>query len=220
MAKNDLPEPDQLLVRIAKDEGLTEEEELVLVSLLTEWGNEGLPRERSQDDLYAYLVVLNKSGLKKHYKLLDRFLDAKDALTVSFVLETLCVDWQMSGEYLQRAISFAIGAPWDSEGDAREQALKVLGEYLRADLSPETLKNVKKLSKPQKEVSLLLLQTVNDEDNNNWVRQASYFALCRAYGIEWEQLPPECTLICFDKNDPSIDKTLLSKVESLVSCLN
>lgn len=216
-AKSDLQDPDQLLVRIAKGESLTEKEESLIVELLTDWGSGECPRGRSEDDLYSYLVVLNKAGLKKYYRVLERFLELKDALTVSFVLETLCVDWQMSSEYLQRAISFAIGAPWDTEGDAREQALKILGEYLRGDLSPKTLKDQIKLSGSQKEVVSLLLATTLDEENNNWVRQASYFALCRAYGMDWEQLPPECSLIHFDQNDKSVDQKLLSSIKNLLS---
>jgi hypothetical protein len=221
MGKTDLADPDQLLSKLANGKSLEAEEETQIVELLQAWGRGDSARERTLDDLYAYLVVINKANLVQHHRVLERFLDAKDALTVSFVLETLCLDWNLSAEYLERAVSFSIGAPWDSEGDAREQALKILGEHLRSQSLCEKVKKGA-ISESQERVLALLLATVEDCDNDNWVRQAAYFAICRAMGREWSELPPECSLLQFDSedsgsDDPHLDKELLEKVRNICS---
>lgn len=214
MGKTDLPDPDQLLSKLANGNSLEAEAEAQILELLQSWGKGDSARERSLDDLYGYLVVLNRAKLVQHHRIIERFLDAKDALTVSFVLETLCLDWNLSDEYLERAVSFSLGAPWDSEGDAREQALKILGEHLRAKGLAEAIA-LGEVSQSQQRVLALLISTLEDIDNDNWVRQAAYFALCRAMGREWEELPPECSLLHFEAADTELDIELIEEAKRL-----
>lgn len=217
MGKTELADPDQLLGRLSEGKELSDDESLQLISLLEGWGADGSFRERSLDDLYAYLVVMRKARLTEHHRLLEKFLDTKDTLTVGLVLETLCVDWSLSSEYLERAVSFSIGAPWDTDGDAREQALKILGEHLRSSHLPSVIDGTRDLSTSQKEVLNLLFNTTEDPDNSDWVRQAAYFSIARGFGRDWEELPPECSLLSFEENSEDVDREMLNKVKALLS---
>ena len=195
--------PEELLSKVSKGSQLSAEEVEQAVLALKSW-YEDKPRENSVNDLYAYLVLLKVSDLKEHHKLVSSFLREKDALIVSLVIEILCMNWNLTEEYLQHIISIAVGLSWDVDGDAREQAIKVLGEYL----------NQKK--EKDSKILELLFGILEDQKNDLFLRKTAYNSINRAMDVEWEDLPADCTLIEFDKEDKAVNYDLLKKAKNLI----
>ena len=46
------------------------------------------------------------------------------------MLEILCLKWGGTDLYVERLMHFAIGVPWDGDGDLRQTACKILGSYI------------------------------------------------------------------------------------------
>ena len=215
-------DPEELLTKLAHHQSLSTEEVSSVLNTLKLWGKDDKAREISLDDLFNFLVVCKKANLKEHHRLIANFLNLHDALTVSFVLELLCIDWQLSAEYLEHAVSISIGVSWDSEGDAREQGLRILGEYLRSFNLERMLKTdskPRKIQTNEKEVLNLLFSTLEDQSNNPFVRQAAYIAICRGFGKDWEYLPGECVLLDFDMPSENVDTNLLNEARRFIDLL-
>jgi len=104
--------PEELLSKVSKGKELEAEQIEQIVTVLQSW-YEDKPRENSVNDLYAYLVLIKVSNLKQHHKLVSNFLREKDALIVSLVIEILCLNWELTEEYLPHIISVAVGLAWD-----------------------------------------------------------------------------------------------------------
>lgn len=219
MEEIELIDPDELLLGISRGEALEQETEEAIAGLFQAALNPGKGRSPSVDDVYAYITVIGKAKLTSFRVILERFLDTQDPLTVALVLEILCLDWQAAEDYLERVISFALGASWDSEDDVRQAALRILGEYLAAGLAAEVLEAKKQAKNPEKIVHCrrvleLLLATFDDAETEQWVRQRAYFALCRAAGKSEEELPSECVPLDFEDG---VDKPMLEHVRTLVA---
>ena len=212
---SDPTDPDELLSKLAKDEKLSGEEIAKVIETLENWGL-GL-RDVSLDDLFNYIVVFRKADLRDHHSVLAKFLNVKDALTVSLVLEVLCLDWEMSAEYLGHVVSIAVGLAWDLEGDAREQALKILGEYLRSHKMPEIYNKELTLRKNELEILNLLFSILDDQTNDVFLRKSAYLAIARGVGVEWEDLPGECVLLDFDSFDPRVNTSMLEYLRKKLS---
>lgn len=202
---------EKMLVRLNSGEKLKEAELDEVVRLLR--GMLDSPedfRDLGVDDAYELLTVLTRAKAHQHRSLLERFFDDKDPLTVTLVLEALCLDWGWIEEYLERVINFALGVSWDAEQDIRHCAIKILGEYLfrlrSAGSSPQA-----------REIMQLLLDAVGDEELNHWTRKAAYLALCRAAGKDWEELPPEYRKLDFSAGSADIDATVLAYSRDFVS---
>ena len=195
--------PEELLSKVSKGKELEAEQIEQIVTVLQSW-YEDKPRENNVNDLYAYLVLIKVSDLKQHHKLVSNFLREKDALIVSLVIEILCLNWELTEEYLPHIISVAVGLAWDLDSDAREQALKVLGEHLN--------------QKKEKDAKILelLFSILEDQENDLFLRKTAYNSISRAMGVEWEDLPADCKLIDFDKKDQAVNYELLKKAKSLI----
>ena len=201
-------EAEELLSKVSKGQELSPEQIQDVVDVLSNWYEEK-PRENNINELYAYLILIKKSKLKQHHKLVATFLREKDALIVSLVIEILCLEWSYTEEYLPHIISIALGLSWDLDSDAREQAMKVLGEYQNQQ------------SKKDSKILELLFNALEDKDNDMFLRKTAYNSISRAMEIEWESLPADCKLIDFDskslaKDHPEIDLEVLKKAKSLV----
>jgi hypothetical protein len=95
-------------------------------------GEEG--EDASTDEAYSWIVIASKAELRELRTIIERYLIAGDPLTAALALETLCLHWNATDNYLERVVSFALGVTWDYENDIRHEAFKVLGEYLREQL--------------------------------------------------------------------------------------
>ena len=207
-------DPEKLLISINSGQGITENE-LSKVAILLESVDENLEGlGLSVDDIYSLLLVISRARAEKYRYLLERFLESKDAFTVSMILETLCLDWGYTEEYLERILNFAIGVVWDDEDDVRLMAVKILGEFLyselhcghkKANVGGDSIKWIHPVME-------LLYGIFYDENAQSWVRQGAYYALCRASGKEWAELPAECAVLDLTSNSKDIDWDLLKKL--------
>lgn len=204
-------DPEKLLISINSGEGITETE-LKKVGTLLESVDENLEGlGLSVDEIYSLLLVIARSRGEKYRYLMERFLESKDAFTVSMILETLCLDWGYTEEYLERILNFALSVSWDNEADVQLTAVKILGEYLHSELHVEKAKGSKGegVSKWMQPVMELLFGVFQDEHGQSWVRQAAYYAICRAYGKQWAELPGECAVLDLSKESTDIDWEML-----------
>lgn len=184
------------------------------------------------EDVYGAVLVLGKSALREHHQLIARHLDGTDPQTVSLILEILCLQWDMTEDYIEWVFRFAVGSSWDFEEDVRRAAIKVLGEYLRDRYSiprppangtnDAALKNGHRRSGESSseetwrarngELLDLLLGIFEDDEVDPFTRQAAYSALLRVAGQAWEDLPSEYGLIAFGESSPDIDRGILARL--------
>ena len=126
---------DKLTAQLSRGRQLSDEELKNLVLFLEKPG--GGP-SLSFDRVYSCLYILASTGNLEYRGLLETFLDCKEAQTVSLVLEILCPKWGGTDLYVERLLHFALGVPWDPDGDLRQTACKILGEYLYGSFSAPT----------------------------------------------------------------------------------
>lgn len=210
---------EELLLKIHSGRKLKPAELEEVVYLLETTQLHELGRKLSVDDVYALLLVLGKTKERRYRPMLEKYLDAQDALTVSQVLETLCLEWGPIEEYVERLLIFALGNSWDEDGDVQAQALKILGEHLydvlgkkRGKVDPQH----KSSSRPAQIVSLLL-GVLRDENAERAVRQSAYFSLCRAYGKPWEEIPSEFARLDLSPDSEDLDREVLGFLERFVA---
>lgn len=199
-------DPERLLVRLNSGKKLTKDEaaDVIRCIRLALEGSAAI----SIDDLYSFLLVLRRARLTEHAHLVEQALEVHDPLTVALALETLCIDWGLHANYVERVMSFAIGVAWDPDGDAQVVALRILGEFLKDSLSQK-----EKLRDGRAEAALeLLLTAFSDEALDQMVRQAAYCALLRAGGYPHEELPSECVEIDLGAGSEELDRPLLDRL--------
>ncbi|MFN8392391.1 MAG: hypothetical protein U0136_19010 [Bdellovibrionota bacterium] len=231
-------DPEKLLVKVSLGKALTEAELSDVVHALTEIDISEMAKVGLVDEAYSLLHLLGRAKAYNCVQLLEKYLEAKDPLTASLVLETLCLDWGRSENYLERVIDFSLGVSWDEEDDVRQTALKVLGEYLRERLgagdSPDPADGKKRSKKLKaepikkgvhvvtvgdktKRVLDLLLAMFADPELSQSTRQGAYLALCRAAGKDWQDLPSECAVIDLSEQSGDVDHPMLSMLRQLSS---
>lgn len=128
-------------------------------------------------DRYTLLHILGRSGDTAYRPLVESFLICKaDPMLSRLALQILCDYWGYSELYLERVREFVNGVSWDTEEDVRQIAIAIVGEYLRAHSEPALLRE--------------LLTIFENEGESQSMREAAYFALSRATGREWTQIPP------------------------------
>jgi hypothetical protein len=229
-------DPEKLLVKVSLGKQLSDVELSEVVHALTQIDVERMAATGLVDEAYALLHLLGKAKAYQSIQLLEKYLEAKDALTVSLVLEILCLDWDRTEGYIERLIDFSLGVSWDEEDDVRQTALKILGEYLRRRLAAEegraqeegkkkTKKNrrqdeaihVVSGSDKTRRVLELLFGFISDIGLSQSTRQGAYFALCRAAGKEWDELPSECAMLSFEAGSSDLDQALLDNFQRLLA---
>lgn len=183
------------------------------------------PRSSAQvsfDDVFESVLVLGRSGAKEYRNLIEYYLESKDPTTVSLVLEILCLYWREAEEYLERLLHFALGAPWDSEGDVRLCSIKILGEYLRSKFQGKLLcqgglTRICEISQRDTEVVRLMLSIFEDDNADSFLRTQSYISMCRAVGKSWEETPSENIRINFEDELAPIDWELVVALRDVIS---
>ena len=157
---------EKLLLEINSGKSLRPEDEKLVGELLAAPENRLLGRHLSQDDIYSLVLVVGRAKVTKFRHLIAAFLDRDDPLTVSLVLEVLCLEWKETAEYLERVISFALGVPWDVEGDVRQTAIKVIGEYLKSVIPAAPGSSAVALTPANQHVLSLLIHLFDDDDDD------------------------------------------------------
>jgi hypothetical protein len=203
-------EADKLLLKINNGGNLSHEEVEEVASLLKIAIED---RKKlvllSVDDIYCMLLVIGRNKNEDYRHLLTQYLEFEDPLTVSQVLEILCLDWNETEEYLERLINFALGTPKDSEEDIRQTSIKILGEFLFS----KKITNQSQTTSALK-VLELIFSIFEDEDCDQWTRQRAYYSLLRATGKDWGEIPSECKMLDFSKGNSDINWQELSQLNS------
>jgi hypothetical protein len=83
--------------------------------------------------------------------------------------------WDDAERYMTQIEQFLKGVSWDEDEHVRQMAISVAGEYLRSHLRPDLL--------------LQLIHIFENPEEEQLTREGAYFALARAVGKDWNQLP-------------------------------
>jgi hypothetical protein len=106
----------------------------------------------------------------------------------------------MADRYQVQIEEFVAGVDWDSDGDVRQVALSAAGELLR--------------SQPRMHLLRLLQLVFESPDERPLIRQGAYFALARAAGRSWDELPSASRRMDLEKD---VDRAVLSWVDSQIN---
>jgi hypothetical protein len=151
-----------------------------------------------ESDPYTLIHILGVSGATEYEPLVARFLNASfDPMLARIALQVLCSHWGMASRYRDQVEKFVRGVEWDIDADVRIVALSAAGELLRERLGKSLLR--------------LLVEIFTSSAERHIVRQAAYFALARAHGQDWAQLPPASRQIDLERDiDPRVLEWALS----------
>ena len=127
-------------------------------------------------DKYTLIHILGRAGALAYESEVARYLQYEtDPMVARIALQVLCSHWNKARNYLDDIEKFVRGVAWDEDEDVRLAAISIAGE----------------LARDQECVFVpLLIQIYSDDHENQIVRQATYFALARASGLDWVELPP------------------------------
>ena len=196
-------DPEALLLKLNTEGKIPSDVFAHVVDILEQINIEDVDSGLPLDDLYAMLLIVGKVRDFKYQYLFNKYLELKDPFIVSMVLETVCLNWKLTEEYLEYIINFAVGAVWDSEDDVCVTSVKILGEYLHSEQSkPQKTSSDNDWNK---KVTELLLNILSDAGREHWVRQGAYCSLLRAFGKDWSELPGECAVLDLHPGSPDVD---------------
>ena len=206
-------DPEALLLKLNTEGKIPDEAFLKVVSVLEQINVDEADRGLPLDDLYALLLIIGKVREFKYQYIFNKYLELKDPFIVSMILETVCLNWKLTEEYLEYIISFAVGAAWDSEDDVCVTAVKILGEYLYSERNKP--RRAGSSNDWNKKVTELLLNILSDTDREHWVRQGAYYSLLRASGKDWSELPGECAVLDLRPGSSDVDWETVKAVEKM-----
>ncbi len=205
-------DPERMLIELSEGKQLDPDALAEMVSCLESIDAVALGRLPSVDQVYSYLVVLGKLGNREYRRILERYLEAEDCLTVSLILDTLCTDWGLTDEYLEHVLKFALRVTWDEDSDVQESAIKILGEYLAENFDPSQPAKMKHYR-----VLELLYSIFLDDTAGDYTRQVAYCALLRSMQVPLEQLPGECTILELSEDSTDLDQEVLARCREILS---
>lgn len=129
----------------------------------------------SRADPYTLLNILGHASALRHEVLIAKYLDSPDdPMLARIALMTLCTWFGRFQSYKEIVNKFASGIEWDRDGEVRRAAISILGESARSTPGAESVR---------------LLIDLFDRSDDWSIQQAAYFALARASGQEWAELP-------------------------------
>jgi hypothetical protein len=150
-------------------------------------------------DLYTLIETLGKAQAKERRQLIEDCLDYPfDPQVPKAALETLCLDWGLTKDYLSMLKQTIKSCKtYDEEQKRKDElvrltSMKCAGEYLRSNPEPELLE---------------LLLGIHDGSpcgESFRVCFGACAALCRATGYEWKEIPEwggGRTLLDWDKTE-------------------
>lgn len=149
-------------------------------------------RGSSGRDPYTLIHILGASGAVRYKELVAGYLNEKDdPMLARIALQVLCSHWNMTAQYRDEVAAFIRGVEWDIDEVVRLAAVSIAGEWLR--------------SSRDKTLLALLFDVFATVTNSSIVRQEAYFALARAYGKNWNELPPASRAMNPEKDvDPDV----------------
>lgn len=204
-------EAEELLLRVNSGEALSERELREVAEQLELVDSPEIIRKPSYDDAYSLLLVLSRARAKQYRHIVERFLNSEDSITVSLVLETLCLDWQETEAYLERVVHFALGDSADGEDDIRQTSIRILGEYLAETRLATTRELAARAEDRRRQILMLLLSYVEDDMTDTVTRTASYRALLRAAGFKDLDIPSPFSQLDFAQNSEDIRWDIVSE---------
>lgn len=144
------------------------------------------------DDAYTLIHILGTAGAIQHEDLVGKYLHSpSDPMTARIALQTLCNDWAKVGDYRAELLTFVRGVDWDPDDEVRLAAISIAGELLRTSTDKSLLAAV--------------MDIWTSAEHSPVLRQAAYFALARARGADWKDLPPASRLLNLDTDtDPNV----------------
>ncbi|MDR2337045.1 MAG: hypothetical protein LBE20_00125 [Deltaproteobacteria bacterium] len=202
----ELIDPEALLVKINTQGTISVTELENVVAVLEGIKIETANHELSLDNLYSLILILGKLKVEKYQYLFNKYLELKDPFIVALILETICLEWGKTEDYLEYLINFVVGVHWDSENDVKLTAIKILGEYLHSQVAKTKL---------HLKIIELLLNIFLDEKKDYFVRQKAYSALCRASGKDWKVLPNDCAILNLTQGATDIDWKMIEKLKQI-----
>jgi hypothetical protein len=168
---------EDLLSR-AKDKTLTRDEyDQVFEALL---------RAETVNEKYTLLHVLGHSGDERYRATIEGFLACEDASLARLALQILCDFWGDVPRYIHAVDKFIDGSPFDVDGELRQAAVSIAGEYLRHNEDPAIARKIASL--------------YDDAREDVVVRGGAYTAMLRAIGWDWGQIPSPAKLLHLEEN--------------------
>lgn len=166
----------------------------------------------SNDDLYDLIYILGRAEAVQYRNLIEPFLDhPEDPMISKIALKSLCTYWDLTGEYLDELKMFINGVDWDDFDDVRLSAIGIAGEYLRSTSNPELLHILINLFENLGTSTLL-----KNAENPELVRSCAYYAIARAMGKEYNQIP-NTDKIMQQMQQNSLDLSLIQEAKKNVS---
>jgi hypothetical protein len=151
-------------------------------------------------DPYTLLHIIGRSGDRSRRALVEKYLHwPQDPMLARLALQIVCGYWGDIERYLDQVLEFVKGVDWDDENDVRQVAISNAGEYLRTQSHTELLQR--------------LLDIVRDGNESPTIRADAYFALSRAVGRDWKDLPNAAHVFDVEKEaDPTILQEALRRL--------
>jgi len=135
-----------------------------------------LKSDEGTEDSYTLLHILGVASATKYEMEVVRYLHCStDPMVARMALQVLSNHWDKASRYRDEIEAFVRGVAWDEEDDVRLAAISIAGELSRTS---------------DKKLVSLLASIFSDMQQRQIVRQAAYFALARALGLNWDELPP------------------------------
>ncbi len=167
---------------------VTEEE---IASVITELQDPNTEESRSR-----LMQVLGYATGPDYALVLEPFLNSRETWLAAKALEVLCLDWDLTAQYMKYIEQFMQGVSWDTYGDCRYTAIGAAGAHLEKHSSPKLLRK--------------LLDTVDDDTQGNDMRHSAYTALRNAMGYEARGVP----LVTNFDPQTAIDREVILRAQS------
>lgn len=127
-------------------------------------------------DPYTLLHIIGRAMDASHEDLVVRYLECpEDPMMSRLALQILCDYWGQTAKYISYVREFLSGVAWDVEGDVRQIAAPIAGEFLRTTWDDDLFR--------------ALLDIAMNENDLAEMRVTAIRALSRALGYGWDAMP-------------------------------
>ena len=128
-------------------------------------------------DRYTLLHIIGRAMDPSCEDLVAGYLDCpEDPMLARLALQILSSYWGKTSQYMDYVRRFLRGVDWDTDGDVRQIAISIAGEFLRKTWDEELFRD--------------LLDIATNETNFPEMRRFAIEALARAMGDDWNEIPP------------------------------
>jgi hypothetical protein len=128
-------------------------------------------------DRYTLLHIIGRSMDSSYENLVASYLDYReDPMLARLALQILGSYWGKIPQYMDYVRRFLRGVDWDTDGDVRQIAISIAGEFLRKTWNEGLFHD--------------LLDIAINEANFPEMRRFAIEALARAMGDDWDEIPP------------------------------